>query len=95
MHKKFNIVILLVSATLLFIIINELLNQFTVYSGFISFIITIIPLVIYRDSLISFISKLTIKNYHLIISEIQKILEQLNDNLNRAVRYHEITKIIS
>ncbi|HEM49345.1 MAG TPA: GAF domain-containing protein, partial [Caldithrix sp.] len=39
--------------------------------------------------------KYVIRDYFLNISEAEKSLEVLNDNLNRSVRYHEITKLIS
>ncbi len=42
-----------------------------------------------------FLTKHLVKNYFVTISEAEKSLEKLNDNLNRSVRYHKITKIIS
>ena len=95
MRKYIENILFIIFGFALFSIINVLLVPLFTHSYLIAFLITIIILVLNFDRISLFLTKHLIKNYFIIISEAEKSLEKLNDNLNRSVRYHEITKIIS
>jgi sigma-B regulation protein RsbU (phosphoserine phosphatase) len=95
LRKYIENILFIIFGFALFSIINVLLVPLFTHSYLIAFLITIIILVLNFDRISLFLTKHLIKNYFIIISEAEKSLEKLNDNLNRSVRYHEITKIIS
>ncbi len=55
---------------------------------------TALLLILFNDGLKLFIRKITSKRYYGIITSAKKTLENLNHNLNRAVRYHNVTKLL-
>ena len=87
--------ILALISLILFYLVSNVIEKIFPNPYLISFFIMIVIIIFTYDKIQSRMVKYIRKNYQLNISEAQKSLEQLNDNLNRAIRYHEITKIIS
>ena len=95
LRKFLENLILLIFNIILFFVLQFLLGDLLPYPALISFTIILVILVFNYDKITGFLTTYIIRDYFLNISEAEKSLETLNDNLNRSVRFHEITKIIS
>lgn len=86
---------LIVISFILFVAISKSVENITSYPFLIAFVIIITIIVFTLDNGRFSYAKYFKKSFFDNISEAQEALEKLNDSLNRAIRYHEITKLIA
>ncbi len=80
-------------ALFLFIIFDYVVNKFS-GSLFLTFTITVIILLIFQPQLIDLLQRLFLRKSYLLRTRARQILEKLNNDLNRALRFEEVSDLI-
>ncbi len=86
--------ILFIISAAVFCALNALLDYYTPLSTLLSFSAVTILLILFQDQARRLLQKLITKNYFRRVTDSLNTLETLNSELNRAIRYKEVTHIL-
>ncbi len=90
-RKFFETVLIYLSALVLFVFFDYFFHKLT-DSVFLTFTITIFLLIVFQPFILKIIRKFLLRKSYLLTTRAQRILEKLNNDLNKATRYDEVTK---
>ncbi len=80
-------------ALFLFIFLDYFINRIS-HSPFLTFTITILILLIFHQQLIALLHRFLLPKTHLLRTRAIRILEKLNNDLNRALEFNEVTELL-
>jgi len=86
--------ILFIIGTVAFYALNAFLDIYTPLSRILSFSVVFLLFIIFQDHARRLLQKLIAKNYFRRVTASFNTLELLNSELNRAIRYKEVTRIL-
>ena len=95
LKKYLEYFVIILFSFVLFYTVDKLTINISSKHTIIAFFVSMIIVIFNFERLSSFVKTYLLKDIFVNLSETQRTLENLNDNLNRVIRYHEITKIIS
>lgn len=94
LYKTLITLILFIISAVFFCALNTVFQLYTPFHSVLSFSILLILLLFFQDNARRLLQKLIAKKYFRRVTDSLNTLETLNSELNRAIRYKEVTRIL-
>ena len=92
-RKIIDTVIIYLIALAVFVILDYFINKFS-GSLFLTFTITVLILLVFQPQLLDLLHRLFLHRTYLLTTRAVRILEKLNNDLNRASQFDEVSKLL-